>query len=900
MNVTSRIKLTASGDRESAYKDQPVTIGIPLKEGSLKYEDLDEVTLTDEDGRPYRLQTQCTATWKNDLKDVKWLLADTIVSLKKGEEKGLYLNLNGDGEAAPSGQSISVTEEDDSYIINTGVMRVRLRKDFPIYSQPYAPDFFRSLQLRTSDGWREMLNGDHGVHLYMKDTNGTVYDGCTKGFHPRLAIEEAGPLRCCVKVDGLHHSLDGRTFCPYVLRLHFYAGKADVKIFHTFVFDQNPEFIALSAVGIRVPVDLGNQIRAEFAGSEKPHIADDWREFSFTQTNHNSYTVERNGKDFAKGTRSFCRASMLGSRGSLSAVFRDGWQEYPFGFNLKPGVMEIEVWPEKADTPLEFTTPFHEPPIAEFNFDPYKVIPGEEDEFVRIINERPTAPISVKHVNPRSHEKIAWVEEMLEKHAKGRVIGYNDMHTNNGIGAAKTSEVHLRFSAETPSVRELDELAASVQAPLAALPEASHVCASEAFGSFYHSGDPQFRQVDEKLDRVFYEVSFEPDELCEHYGKMRYGNLPGTHSAPSHWVYCHYKKKDPLKAARYMGPHNNEANDEIFAFWGGFIRTGRRDYFLRAQKFSRCVADVSTIHFHPERPENVGGMHGHSCHCWTGNPSKSHSMIAGYLTDYYFTGNRRLLDVAEETASRIFDHYQERIGIVANRGNDSYGIGFVREYTGAISVLMDIYQATWKEKYFWLAERSFNILLKSLGDTKYIPHKIMTSGYMGNEIHVAPNIGGPGPYWGNLYWLLESALRLTEKNPVLEKLIIDFADYFAWESPFDIAYYDTSVICSAYRLTGNLQYAAFAQWIIEDLFDSFMKQKDQEGAIAPGDDRVNGYIPKLMWLVKDASTRYPKAFEEACREWREKLDAAPERPMPKRPDPDPFISLGQLSPDANS
>ena len=189
--------------------------------------------------------------------------------------------------------------------------------------------------------------------------------------------------------------------------------------------------------------------------------------------------------------------------------------------------------------------------------------------------------------------------------------------------------------------------------PLVALPKASHVCSSGAFGPFYHAGDPLFSKVDADLDRITYEVSFEP-------------------------------------------------------------------------------------YAHPERPQNVGGMHGHGSHSWSGNPSKSHTLIAGHLTDYGFTG--------------------------------------------------------------------------------------------------------------------------------------------------------------------NLHYAAFAKWFLDEVMSEFMEQKDSEGAIAPADDRANAYIPRLMWLIIEAKNRDPGAFETACIEWRAKRDTTPERPPMELPDmlgPDgsAYRSLGLMVPE---
>ena len=118
-----------------------------------------------------------------------------------------------------------------------------------------------------------------------------------------------------------------------------------------------------------------------------------------------------------------------------------------------------------------------------------------------------------------------------------------------------------------------------------------------------------------------------------------------------------------------------------------------------------------------------------------------------------------------------------------------------------------------------------------------------------------------------------------------------------------MAYYEITVVCYAYRFTGNLHYAAFAKWFLDEVLSDFMKQKDEEGAIAPADDRANGYIPRLMWLVKDTMTRDGAAFERACREWRDKRNATPDRPPMERPDmlgPEgsAYSSLGYVTPES--
>lgn len=147
--------------------------------------------------------------------------------------------------------------------------------------------------------------------------------------------------------------------------------------------------------------------------------------------------------------------------------------------------------------------------------------------------------------------------------------------------------------------------------------------------------------------------------------------------------------------------------------------------------------------------------------------------------------------------------------------------------------------------------------------------------------------------------MYESALRLIGRLPSLEKLIIDEANYYTWECPVNMNYYEIVVVCYAYRFTGHLHYAAFAKWFLDEVMSAFMEQRD---AIDPPDDRANGYIPRLMWLVKEATERDPEAFETACIEWRAKRDATPDRPEMERPDmlgPDGsgYRSLGMMLPE---
>lgn len=116
--------------------------------------------------------------------------------------------------------------------------------------------------MKTADGWRDVLHGP-GLLLYMNDQNGKMYTSLGTCPQPRVIIEEEGPLRICVLITGHLRSEVGVLFSPYKLRIHLYAGKADLRIFHTFIYDQDPTLIELAGIGLKVFLSPGDEAEVE-------------------------------------------------------------------------------------------------------------------------------------------------------------------------------------------------------------------------------------------------------------------------------------------------------------------------------------------------------------------------------------------------------------------------------------------------------------------------------------------------------------------------------------------------------------------------------------------------------------------------------------------------------------
>jgi hypothetical protein len=206
-------------------------------------------------------------------------------------------------------------------------------------------------------------------------------------------VEEQGALRVCLLVTGHLYSAQGLRFCPYKLRIHLYAGKADLRIFHTFVFDQDPTRIQLKAIGLKVFAKTGDGAVAAVGGEgatahfsrnltpgvngyatmgaigcdqvrERPNAANTTSgQLSILQSDDLHYAAKLNDQPFGAGGKATGWASLSGPEASVVAGIRDFWQEYPKGFAVSSAGIDIRIWPEDAPQPLSFLSPFDEPPV---------------------------------------------------------------------------------------------------------------------------------------------------------------------------------------------------------------------------------------------------------------------------------------------------------------------------------------------------------------------------------------------------------------------------------------------------------------------------------------------------------------------------------------------------------
>ena len=897
-NRMKRIKLTIENVCNVNRAAWPITQGVPFADGDLEKGcglrphgsnrlGGAPVRLVTPEGKPLPVQATCLTTWREDLSYVKWLLLDFQLDLPANQTREVFLEYGPGVTPLSPAQPVIVERVSGRTRIDTGAMQVDLRHN--------DPNFFAACRVKTPDGWRDTLRDRPGPFLYMVDQRGTPYDSFAAAPPPSIAVEDPGPLRVSVCVRGYHASEDGRRFCPYALRIHAYAGKADLRFQHTFVFDQDPERIELSEVGVRFPLILGDGLRMAFGGDQKPHRAERFESGQFLQTSDIEYRVTRDGEPFGSGGKTRGWGSLSGREGSAIAVLKDVWQEYPKGISVDRDGLDVQVWPSACGETLKFSTPWKER-AAYFNGyygDPkVSVAARDEEGFRRILELNPTAPLNLKSLGGvTSREDLLWVEEMIAKHAPGRTASYNDTGTGDGFGAAKTTEFYLRLSPGPASDEDSEALGLCIQEPLIAVADVACACATGALRVIAPFDPERFPEAERGLDGLFERIVAGPRRALRTYGMIDYGDLMCSHCASPVAMWGHFKHDpDVIQKMKHCArSYNNEANDQVYAVWGFYTHTGQRKYFLAADAYGRHMADVDIAHASPDGSKG-GLMHYHNCHHWTGGGSPSHTCTAGLMLQYYLTGNRRILDVCREVADWVLAH-QEPCGIYSNRNG-----ALVREYSTPVANLLEFYQATWEHKYGDLARRSLKWLLLSMPEPGCFPVSVYTAGARGDEAEVEQvgwhldQAGGMTPQ------MLYDAIRIFgDREPVFKQGLVGMAHRFVLgpdevpASAFTVGskkvrrrdpYFNISLIAYAYEVTGDPVYAAFCRYYLRERFPEVAKETSFTYVC------WGSLIPPVMEAVRRAEAKHgAEALERAEREWVRQVEGMTPEPAPSgRPD----------------
>lgn len=469
----------------------------------------------------------------------------------------------------------------------------------------------------------------------------------------RVSLEQNGPLRAVVRLEGQHRvqggGAAGRAWLPFTVRLYFYAGGDSVQIVHTFVFDGDEYKDFLRGLGVRFDVpmrdemhdrhvrfagegkglwaeavrgltglrrDPGKEIRdAQTAGKNTPptdqfaetvrtrlELIPAWGDYTLTQPTADGFQIRKRTAPGHAWVRSAAggRASGLGfiggaTGGGVAFGMRDFWQRNPTQLDIRGAAgetAEVTLWLWSPDVP----------------------------------------PMDLRFY----HNGMG-----METHAEelqGLEITYEDYEKGWGTphGVARTSELTLWALEATPSRERFTELAGALRTPPRLVCAPAHLQTAGVFGPWGlpDRSTPVKRQIEDQLD---YLVTLYQGQVEQRrwYGFWDFGDFMHSYDPDRHeWRYD----------VGGFAWDNSELSPDLW-LWYSYLRTGRADIFRLAEAMTRHTGEVDVHHL--GRFRGFGSRH--NVQHWGDSSKQPRVSTAAYRRIYYYlTADERTGDLMRE------------------------------------------------------------------------------------------------------------------------------------------------------------------------------------------------------------------------------------------------------------
>jgi hypothetical protein len=598
------------------------TWGTPWPRGEVAGDQ--QFRLTAPDGSAVPLQSWPLAYWPDGT--LKWS-AHTIAVQRPAE----FYTLASGAPTDPA-TPVVVTEGPQHVDVDTGVLQTRIPR--------HGAELINQLRR----GELEIARGGVLVSLRQHDIEPPSPREEFVSEVRSVTVEQSGPVRAVVRVDGWHGS-----WLPFAVRLYFHAGSDSIRMMHTFIYDRDGSHDHIAGLGVRfrVPMrdapydrhvrfvgeghgmlseavkgitglrrDPGAAVRAaQLAGTRLPdpstwdrqvttrlRYVPEWGDYTLSQLSSRGFTVKKRTKPgygwvpVDQGGRAAGVAYVGGVSGGFAFGLRDFWQRHPTQLDIRAAhtdEAEVTIWlwsPEAGPMDLRF---YHD---------------GlGQDTFA---------------------EQLDGLEITYEDHQPGFGTPY---------GISRTSELTLWALPATPSADRLAAMADHVRTPPQVVNQVARLVECGVFGGLFAPVDrshPVKAAIEDHLDFLFRYHQLQVDQR-HWYGFWDYGDI------------MHTFDEDRLVWRYDVGGYawdNSELSPDLW-LWYAFLRSNRADLFRFAEAMTRHTGEVDVYHL--GRWAGLGTRHG--VQHWSCSAKQHRISTALYRRIYYYlTGDERTGDLLSE------------------------------------------------------------------------------------------------------------------------------------------------------------------------------------------------------------------------------------------------------------
>jgi hypothetical protein len=611
-----------------------VSWGVPWPKGVVPK--AQTFALTTADGKTLPLQTWPLAYWPDGT--LKWSGFATVA----GPDNAGPFNLVHGGEgSAPAAGTVRVRQSDTTIEVDTGKLKCRVLK--------WGGSLIDTLWV---DG-REVARRGELVCVLQNGPDGAADETPRRerftGKLNNVTIEQSGPVRAVLKLEGVHNAASGtREWLPFVVRLYFYAGHEAVRLVHTIVYDGDEQKDFIRGLGLEFGVPLREEMQnrhVRFSGENgglwaepiQPMVGRGGRIVTNPNGGENVYPDQLAGRRVPNKAQYNERGQGLLSDWAV-------WDSFKL---VQPNADGFSI--VKRTNPQSAWIPCGAGGRASGHVFVGDVSGGLG---VSVNNFWQSHPASLEVANATSGEARlrVWLwspdaDAMDMRHYDTRPHGldaaYEDVQPglSTPMGVARTSELMLFPSAAVPTREDTVKFAQiGSQLPLlVAAPAYYHSVRALGIWSLPDKSTSFKRAVEEQLEGTiaFYQTHIEQQRW---YGFWDFGDVMHSYDALRHvWNYD----------LGGMAWDNTELGTDMW-LWLSFLRTGRADIFRMAEAMTRHTSEVDCYHLGP-----LAGLGSrHNVRHWGCGAKEVRISMAGLKRHYYYlTTDERTGDLMREVVN---------------------------------------------------------------------------------------------------------------------------------------------------------------------------------------------------------------------------------------------------------
>ena len=609
----------------------PVSGGVPVPRGELA--SLAHARVLDPATREIPSQLRALAFWPD--MSVKWLLVEFRLC-GTVPNPVCFLEYGREVEASVFAAPIGLVEDKDRLVVDTGTLKAEIGRRTGSLIDRLWVDSNRNGTYETSES---ALAAPVESYVHLRDALGD-----RDGLYSTLAdlkseytVEKAGSEEVTVLVKAWHVDKGGRRSCPVDVRLTFYRGRDDVRIYHTFHVSEDGNSITFPSFGLRLPTGAVERFNA---GVDGEPVSATGRSFSLYQDSLDSYwyptmdqfdphcVVSVNGESMQEGDKCDGWVHLVRANRGVTVSLVEAWQNYPKAFTYATGVLTMELWPYARDEPMCFR-----------RFD--QSLPPHYTVFQQGES---------RHLRGFEYELRCY---------RNRTEDWERM-CGTGFGLAKSHDIMVSFAEKTAGDDDGADAARLAFRPLMPFVSGAWNSFTGAAGLFHPEDRLNFPRFEASWDKHVEALKKHQREWFNWYGLWHWGDFQSYYKGPGdRWGEGRWTNFDSKYGWR------NGGMGIPFGFTLRYLRSGRREAWDMARQIVVKHMDVSSSHpraweegrlvsheqmNHARFPWVGGGVRYNSDGWGTigyGYDSQ-HTWLIGIAQYFYLTGNYRARDVIEE------------------------------------------------------------------------------------------------------------------------------------------------------------------------------------------------------------------------------------------------------------